>query len=381
VRVHDLIAKGVAEARRRNGWTQERTAAAFRYHGLTAWRTSTVGSLEAGLRRPRLDELLLMARALQVTLDALIPGEGEEVELGNGAVVSARWIREMLAGGFHDKFDEIELDDMPFESFPGDEPWAESLSRAEDEHRRLRDLTRPVAKWDSQHQDRLRPRDLWALERTPTDAERHAGRRLGVEPTVVKLSARALWGRDFEEERDARVGDTDQLEPRSLQARRGLVTREMLAEMRQMLDEAYDTRADETQQPIVAAIVTSRRGVLITARRDGKPPWGFVTGEVEPGEQARDAAVREVKEETGLEVRFSEVIGERDHPRTSRHMIYMAARPVRGTKVFIGDEAELSEVCWASLAEAEELMPDMFGPVHDHLVRVIGGRGGEGSDG
>jgi NADH pyrophosphatase NudC (nudix superfamily) len=62
-------------------------------------------------------------------------------------------------------------------------------------------------------------------------------------------------------------------------------------------------------------------------------------------------------------------------------MIYMAARPVPGTKVFVGDEAELSEVRWASLAEAEELMPEMFGPVHDHLVSVLGGRGGEGSDG
>jgi hypothetical protein len=49
--------------------------------------------------------------------------------------------------------------------------------------------------------------------------------------------------------------------------------------------------------------------------------------------------------------------------------------------VFVGDEAELSEVRWASFAEAEELMPDMFGPVHDHLVSVLGGRGGEGSDG
>jgi 8-oxo-dGTP pyrophosphatase MutT (NUDIX family)/transcriptional regulator with XRE-family HTH domain len=126
------------------------------------------------------------------------------------------------------------------------------------------------------------------------------------------------------------------------------------------------------RQPIVAAIVMSAEGVLITRRQDGKPPWGFVTGEVEPGELAEDAAVREVKEETSLEVRAGHVIGERDHPATGRHMIYLAATPVRGTKVIVGDEAELAEVRWASLDEALALMPDMFGPVREHLAAGLG---------
>jgi 8-oxo-dGTP pyrophosphatase MutT (NUDIX family)/transcriptional regulator with XRE-family HTH domain len=126
------------------------------------------------------------------------------------------------------------------------------------------------------------------------------------------------------------------------------------------------------QQPIAAAIVTSSKGVLITERRDGMPPWGFVTGECEPGEQPEDAAVREVKEETGLEVRSGVVIGERDHPATGRHVIYLAARPVRGLKVFT-DESELRDVKWASLAEALELMPDMFERVREYLARELGG--------
>ena len=130
-----------------------------------------------------------------------------------------------------------------------------------------------------------------------------------------------------------------------------------------------DQLAAAPPQPIVAAIVTSAKGVLITRRQDGKPPWGFVTGEIEPGELAEDAAVREVKEETGCEVRVGEEIGRRVHPATGRHMIYLAATPVRGTKVIVGDEAELAEVRWASPAEALELMPDMFGPVRDYLAR------------
>jgi 8-oxo-dGTP diphosphatase len=128
------------------------------------------------------------------------------------------------------------------------------------------------------------------------------------------------------------------------------------------------------QQPIAAAIVTSRRGVLIARRNDGRPPWTFIAGEVEPGERPEDAAIREVKEETGLEIRAGKLIGERDHPATGRHMIYLVARPVRGLAVSVGDEAELAEVRWASLGEADELMPGMFGPVREHLAATIGGR-------
>ena len=54
----------------------------------------------------------------------------------------------------------------------------------------------------------------------------------------MKLSARILWDhRDFDDERDSRIGDIDELEPRSRQARRGLVTREMLAELRALFEE------------------------------------------------------------------------------------------------------------------------------------------------
>ena len=129
---------------------------------------------------------------------------------------------------------------------------------------------------------------------------------------------------------------------------------------------------DQVARPVVAAIVTSDLGVLICRRNDRTPPWGFITGEVEPGELPEDAAVREVKEETGLEVRAGRLIGERDHPATGRHMIYMAAVPTRGTGVFVGDEAELAEVRWVTLADADELLPGMFGPVREHLAAALG---------
>jgi 8-oxo-dGTP diphosphatase len=134
-------------------------------------------------------------------------------------------------------------------------------------------------------------------------------------------------------------------------------------------------RLDELQaatRPVVAAIITSPLGMLITRRKDGKPPYGFLTGEIEPGESAEDAALREAKEEAGLIVKASALLGERVHPQTARHMIYLAASPTHGTDTHVGDEAELAEVRWVALAEAEQLMPGMYEPVREYLAQELG---------
>jgi 8-oxo-dGTP pyrophosphatase MutT (NUDIX family) len=123
--------------------------------------------------------------------------------------------------------------------------------------------------------------------------------------------------------------------------------------------------------PVAAAIVTSELGVLAGRRNDQTPPWTFIAGKVEPGESPADAAVREVKEETGLEVTPGRVLGRRVHPSTGRTMIYLAAKPVRGTDIFVGDEVELAEVRWLSLSEADELLPGMFEPVRAYLGRAL----------
>jgi 8-oxo-dGTP pyrophosphatase MutT (NUDIX family) len=150
-----------------------------------------------------------------------------------------------------------------------------------------------------------------------------------------------------------------------------------LADLRRQLIGVEDSPVPEpadkpVEQPVAAAIVTSHLGVLAGKRADGKPPWTFISGEIEPGESATDAAVREVNEETGLEVRAGkQEIGRRIHPKTRRLMIYLACSPVSGTDVFVGDEDELTEVRWLSLAEVDALMPGVFDPVREHLARTI----------
>jgi transcriptional regulator with XRE-family HTH domain len=184
--MHDVIAKGAAAARQRNGWTQEQAAWAYRAAGLASWRTSTVGSLEAGLRRPKLDEIVLMCAALRTTLADLIHAADEGgsalVTLGNGAIMTTGTVQRCL----------------------------HSCGR-----RGVPDLLQVPA-------SELAP---------PSEAERHAARRLGVPVDSVQCAAFARWGHGLDRERDARLGDIEEMNPRSRQARRGLVTRELLAEL------------------------------------------------------------------------------------------------------------------------------------------------------
>jgi transcriptional regulator with XRE-family HTH domain len=241
--VHDLIGRGVAEARRGQGLTQEQLARRFQGRGLTAWRKGTVGQLEAGLRKPRLDEVLLMAEALHVTVDQLIPGgDDERVDLGDGATVSPRWIREMLTGALH-RDTPRPLADMPYAQFPVHKVMAQVMHRLGAEEDRAEALLAPILKWAEQHDVKLTSEDWDAVFESPSDTERHAARRLGIEVTQLKLSARvlaarALWGNwEFDGERDRRVGNLGELEPRSRQAHRGLVTRQMLTELQAFLHE------------------------------------------------------------------------------------------------------------------------------------------------
>jgi hypothetical protein len=129
--------------------------------------------------------------------------------------------------------------------FPVHKVMAEVMHRLGAEENRAEALLAPILKWAEQHNVKLTSEDWEAIFDTPSDTERHAARRLGIEVTQLKLSARvlaarALWGLpEFDDERDRWVGNLGELEPRSRQAYRGLVTRQMLTELWAFLDEVY----------------------------------------------------------------------------------------------------------------------------------------------
>ena len=123
---------------------------------------------------------------------------------------------------------------------------------------------------------------------------------------------------------------------------------------------------------IVSAIVTSGRRVLISRRNDRTPPWAFIGGKIDPGESPADAAIREVKEETGLRIAAGAEIGRRIHPDTGRWMVYIEAMPEGGTDAFVGDTDELAEVRWVTPAEADKLTGNMiYEPVRAYLRRKL----------
>ncbi|MGH3588122.1 MAG: NUDIX domain-containing protein [Pseudonocardia sp.] len=128
------------------------------------------------------------------------------------------------------------------------------------------------------------------------------------------------------------------------------------------------------QLPAVAvAIIAGPRGVLVVQRRDQLPPWAFPGGKVEPGESPADAAVREVAEETGLQVHPVSEIGRRIHPATARTIIYVACEPASATEPTVATR-EVTDVRWVDLTQVDKLMPDLYAPAREHLDALIGSR-------
>lgn len=155
------------------------------------------------------------------------------------------------------------------------------------------------------------------------------------------------------------------------------IVRTRAAQASEEEDSVSEPSGTPEPEPVVAAIVTSHAGVLIGKRTDGVPPWTFIAGKIEPGESPADAAVREVKEETGLRIRAGGVIGRRVHPKTGRPMVYIAARPTHGIDAFVGDPDELTEVRWVSAEEADDIMGGaIFEPVRQHLRQTLRAEGG-----
>jgi ADP-ribose pyrophosphatase YjhB (NUDIX family) len=76
-----------------------------------------------------------------------------------------------------------------------------------------------------------------------------------------------------------------------------------------------------TIRPGVAAVIFEGERVLLQ-RRDDNGRWGLPGGGVEPGESVRDAIVREVREETGLEIEPLRLIGVYSDPANHQIVAY-----------------------------------------------------------
>ena len=74
-------------------------------------------------------------------------------------------------------------------------------------------------------------------------------------------------------------------------------------------------------RPGVSAVILRPEGVLLQ-KRDDNGLWGLPGGSVEPGESVAEAVVREVREETGLEVEPVRLIGVYSSPAHHQIVTY-----------------------------------------------------------
>lgn len=203
-----LVGRAVRSLREKQELRQDDLAKRAANFGLR-WDRTVIARLEAGKRHVGLEELLLLALMFKVHPGELLPGD-DLVVLSPAVALRAGLLRDVLAER------RMPSTSVDFEAvLPQGPPIHGDAYVGPDG--RLAVL--PLGTVDA------------ALRGPTGDAERKAAKRLGVDPYVVSLTAFRLWGKSLSDQRDAEVDSENPEDERSLRARRGHVTRRLVAEL------------------------------------------------------------------------------------------------------------------------------------------------------
>ena len=120
---------------------------------------------------------------------------------------------------------------------------------------------------------------------------------------------------------------------------------------------------------VCAAVIREKGRILVSSRPAGKAAagkWEFPGGKMEPGEMPGECIVREMKEETGLEILNPRIVGIKQFPITDGRYIVLLFK----TTEFIGtvvssDEGEME---WVDINNLSEV--NVVEDFHD-LMKVI----------
>lgn len=120
-----------------------------------------------------------------------------------------------------------------------------------------------------------------------------------------------------------------------------------------------------TPRIVVAAVAFVRDGAVLTVRKRGTSRFMLVGGKLEPGESAKQAALRETREEVGIEVDDAELMGvfvseAANEPGHELHSTVFVAHS-EALPVAAG---EIAEVRWTPIQDP----PDDLAPMLEHHV-------------
>ena len=123
-----------------------------------------------------------------------------------------------------------------------------------------------------------------------------------------------------------------------------------------------DAPAANSIVPAVTAVVTDRDDQVLLIHRTDNDRWALPGGGIELGESAGDALVREVREETGIDIEVTGIVGIYSDPRhviayddgevRQQFSLCLAARATGGT---LTGSSESREVRWVPVANIETL--------------------------
>lgn len=106
----------------------------------------------------------------------------------------------------------------------------------------------------------------------------------------------------------------------------------------------------------VGVVICDSESRVLLGRRAGEPSlglWALPSGYVEGGETLADAAVRESREEAGVDVRLDGVVAVRSMASGARHGTYVVFVGRHAGGVAAADEQEFSELAWFHRRELE----------------------------
>ncbi|HVX44807.1 MAG TPA: NUDIX domain-containing protein [Mycobacteriales bacterium] len=101
----------------------------------------------------------------------------------------------------------------------------------------------------------------------------------------------------------------------------------------------------------VNVVIRDERGRVLLARRDRPPIWNLPGGGVEPNEAPWDAAIRETREEVGLQVRIDRLTGVYDRSPDGDPVLVFRALITGGELTTTAESTELGWFDPAALPE------------------------------